>query len=405
MNTTATVSSANAAPRRRIMLVTTSLMRGGAETQVFLLARTFARRGHAVHVVSMRPPEAYQDDLRELGITFTSLGMRSGLPDPRGMLRLARAVRAWRPDVVHSHMVHANLLARITRIVAPMPVLISTAHNLTEGARWRELAYRYTDRLATLSTNVSQAAVDRFVAVGAVPEGRMRFVPNGLEPASFAPDPVRRERTREALALGDRFTWLAVGRLEAQKDYPTMLAATAEAASAHPSLTVLVVSDGPERATLEALRAQLGLTSEQVRFLGARSDVPDLMRAADAYLMSSAWEGLPMVLLEAAAAHLPIVATDVGGNADIVLAERSGVLVPAHQPAALAAAMTRVMASSDATRTAWGAEGATHVDRHFLLDRVVDDWEALYEACLGAGSGDGTGRAAAREAAARDRPT
>ena len=395
MNTTATMSSAHAAHRRRIMLVTTSLMRGGAETQVFLLAGTFARRGHAVHVVSMRPPEAYRDDLRELGIAFTSLGMRSGFPDPRGMLRLARAVRAWRPDVVHSHMVHANLLARITRILAPMPVLITTAHNLTEGARWRELAYRYTDRLATLSTNVCQAAVDRFVAVGAVPEGRMRFVPNGLEPAAFAPDPVRRERTREALGLGDRFAWLAVGRLEAQKDYPTMLAATAEATREHPSLTVLVVSDGPERAALEALRAQLGLTSEQVRFLGARSDVPDLMRAADAYLMSSAWEGLPMVLLEAAAAQLPIVATDVGGNADIVLAERSGVLVPAHEPAALAEAMTRVMASSEATRAAWGAEGAAHVDRYFLLDRVVDVWEALYEDALGASPGTGALREAA----------
>jgi len=402
MNTTATMRSAHAAPRRRIMLVTTSLMRGGAETQVFLLARSFARRGHAVHVVSMRPPEAYQDDLRELGIAFTNLRMRSGMPDPRGMLRLSRAVRAWRPDVVHSHMVHANLLARLTRILAPMPVLVTTAHNLTEGARWRELAYRYTDRLATLSTNVCQAAVDRFVAVGAVPEGRMRFVPNGLEPAAFAPDPVRRERTREALALGDRFTWLAVGRLEEQKDYPTMLAATVEAAREHPSLTVLVVSDGPERATLETLRERLGLTPDQVRFLGARSDVPDLMRAADAYLMSSAWEGLPMVLLEAAAAHLPIVATDVGGNADIVVAERSGVLVPAHAPAALAAAMTRVMASSDATRAAWGAEGAAHVDRHFLLDRVVDVWEALYEECLGGGRGVGASR---RPAGTSDRPT
>lgn len=365
-----------------MMLVTTSLMRGGAETQVFLLARTLAQRGHAVHIVSMRPPEAYQDDLETLGIAFTSLGMRSGRPDPRGLVRLARVVRAWRPDVVHSHMVHANLLARLTRPLAPMPVLITTAHNLTEGARWRELAYRLTDRLATLSTNVCQAAVDRFIAVGAVPAGRMRFVPNGLESAAFAPDPERRARTREALRLGERFCWLAVGRLDAQKDYPTMLAATAEAVREHPTLTVLVVSDGPERASLEAACVGLGFDDEQVRFLGARSDVPDLMRAADAYLMSSAWEGLPMVLLEASAAHLPIVATDVGGNADIVLPECTGLLVPAGDPASLAAAMTRVMALAPKTRAAWGAAGAGYVDEHFRLDRVVDTWEALYEACL-----------------------
>ena len=364
------------------MFVTTSLMRGGAETQVFLLARTLMQRGHVVHVVSMRPAEAYEDDLASQGIAFTSLGMRSGRPDPRGLVRLACAVHAFRPDVVHSHMVHANLLARLARPFAPMPVLITTAHNLSEGARWRELAYRLTDPLATLSTNVCQAAVDRFVEVGAVPRGRMRYVPNGLEPEAFAPDLTRRERTRAVLALGDRFIWLAVGRLEAQKDYPTMLEATAEAVREHPSLTLLVVSDGPERSSLEALRARCGLGDDEVRFLGARSDVPDLMRAADAYVMSSAWEGLPMVLLEASAAHLPIVATDVGGNADIVLAERSGVLVPAHDPAALASAMRRVMALPTDTRAAWGSAAAAHVDRHFRLERVVDVWESLYEECL-----------------------
>ncbi len=366
------------------MFVTTSLMRGGAETQVFLLARTLSLRSHAVHVVSMRPPEAYEEELRELGITFTSLGMRSGAADPRGLWRLARTVRAWKPDVVHSHMVHANLLTRLTRMVAPMPVLVSTAHNLTEGARWRELAYRLTDRLASLSTNVCQAAVDRFVAVGAAPPGRMRAVVNGLEPSAFAPDAERRQLKRSELGLGSSFTWLAVGRLEEQKDYPTMLAATASALEAEPGLVVLVVSDGPLRAALEQARERLGLTPEQVRFLGARADVPDLMRAADAYLMSSAWEGLPMVLLEASAAQLPIVATDVGGNSEVVLAERSGVLVPARDAAALAEAMKRVMALSSDERASWGAAGADHVDRNFLLERVVDTWESLYGELLAA---------------------
>ena len=364
--------------RPRIMFVTTSFMRGGAETQVFLLARALAQRGSPVHVVSLRAPEAYEDDLRQLGIAFTSLGMRSGVPDPRGVLRLARAVRTWRPDVVHGHMVHANLLARVTRLLAPVPVLVTTAHNLTEGGRGIELAYRFTDPLATLSTNVCQAAVQRFVAVGAVPAGRMRAVVNGLEPEAFAPDAERRARTRSDLGLHGRFAWLAVGRLDVQKDYPTMLAATTHAVAAHPELVVLVVGAGPAASALERERERLGLSADHVRFLGARADVPDLMRAADAYLMSSAWEGLPMVLLEASAAHLPIVATDVGGNAEIVVQDRNGALVPAREPHALAAAMTRLMALPVDDRAAMGAAGAAHVDEHFRLDRVVDTWEALY---------------------------
>ena len=102
----------------RIQFVTTSLMLGGAEGQVFLLAAEAKRRGHEVSMVTMRDPEAFEDELRTLGIPLHSLAMRRGVGDPRALVRLARLVRAERPDVVHSHMVHANLLARLTRLLA-----------------------------------------------------------------------------------------------------------------------------------------------------------------------------------------------------------------------------------------------------------------------------------------------
>ena len=102
------------------------------------------------------------------------------------------------------------------------------------------------------------------------------------------------------------------------------------------------------------------------------------MRAADGYVMSSAWEGLPMVLLEAAASGLPIVATDVGGNAEIVRDGATGRLVAAHDPAALAAAMTETMALPEAARQEWGRAARAHVAAEFDLERVVDSWIALY---------------------------
>jgi glycosyltransferase involved in cell wall biosynthesis len=360
----------------RVSFVTTSLMRGGAETQVFLLARTLRERGHAVQIVSMRPPEAYEEACAELGIELTTLAMRSGVPDPRALARLVRAWRGFRPVVAHAHMVHAVLLARLARPFARVPLLVSTAHNLTEGARWRELAYRATDRLGDLTTNVCQAAVDRYVAVGAAPRGRIVRMPNGLDVTHFDPDPAARARLRSALALpADAFAWLAVGRLEPQKDVPTLL----EAWRSLPDRAVLwLVGEGPLRAELEARRDALGLDPERVRFLGARTDVPDLMRAADGYAMSSAWEGLPMVLLEAAASGLPIVATDVGGNAEIVRDGASGRLVPAHDPAALAEALRATMALPDAERAAWGRAARAHVATEFALDAVVDAWLALY---------------------------
>lgn len=366
-----------------IMLVTTSITRGGAETQVFLLARELRARGHRVQVVSMRDAEAYEDELTELDVPFHSLGMRRGMPDPRAVFRLAGHVRHWRPQVVHSHMVHANLLARVARPFAWAPVQVSTAHNLTEGGRSRDAAYRATDALATLTTNVCRDCVERFVRVGAVPRRKIRYMPNGLDVAAFRADAGGRGRIRDELGLGDDFLWLAVGRLDRQKDYPTMLRAIRRAREQGRGFKVAVVSNGPQLNALKQLAAELGLTDEQVRFLGQRADVPDLMSAADGYLMSSAWEGLPMVLLEASAAGLPIVTTDVGGNREIVRPNESGELVAPGDPDGLAAAMTRVMAMPPDQRRAWGETARRHVDSTFRIDRIAVRWEELYRELLG----------------------
>jgi glycosyltransferase involved in cell wall biosynthesis len=365
------------------MLVTTSLMLGGAETQVFLLATRLARRGHPVHVVSMRVIEAHGAELADAGVACTSLDMRPGMPDPLALWRFARIIRAWRPDVVHSHMVHANLLARLARPIAPVPVQVSTAHNLSEGARWREWAYRATDRWCDLTTNVCQAAVDRYVRVGAVPAGKIVRVPNGLDSRDFRRDPEVGRRVRRELGVGDDvFLWLAVGRIEPQKDYPTLLTALRRLeVPATGALTLLVGSGGLAEEIAEEIRAA-GLGEDRLRLLGSRSDVPDLLSAADAYVMSSAWEGLPMVLLEAAASRLPVVATNVGGNDEIVLHERTGLLVPAGDPGALADAMARTMKAAPAQRLAWGDAGAAHVRDEFDLDRVVGRWVAIYDDLL-----------------------
>lgn len=358
-------------------------MRGGAETQVFLLARTLAFRGHHVHVVSMIEPEEYVAELADAGVGVTSLRMRRGAADVRGLWRLARVVRRERPQVVHGHMIHANLMARLARLLAWSPVLVSTAHNLVEGGRVHDLAYRITDPLTTLTTNVAQSAVDRFVRVGAVPKHRIRRMPNGLDVGSFDRDATVRARTRDALGAGERFLWLSVGRLDTQKDYGLLLRAVASAPAPEQGRLVCIAGSGPLEKELAAEAARMGLADGTVRFLGARSDVRALLAAADGFVLSSAWEGLPMVLLEAAAASLPAVVTDVGGDAEVVLHERTGLVVPPHDPDALAAAMRHLETLSVAERAAWGDAARAHVVAEFDLDHVVDRWEALYGELLG----------------------
>src|SRR5690554_1821829 len=166
----------------------------------------------------MIAPTASLEKLDKLGIEFKHLGMRKGIPDLRAIYRLRLILKQFKPDVVHSHMVHANILARMTRLFIRMPVLIATAHNSMEGGWIRTLLYRITDPLCELTTNVSQDAVDRYIRIRAVPKHKIRLMPNGVNANLFSKGDEATAIVREEWGLKDEFIWLAVGRLTEAKD-------------------------------------------------------------------------------------------------------------------------------------------------------------------------------------------
>jgi glycosyltransferase involved in cell wall biosynthesis len=279
-------------------------------------------------------------------------------------------------------MVHANLMARAVRLVAPVPALLSTIHNIYEGGPLRMAAYRLTNGLVDHMTSISQAAADRFIRERIIPKDLLTVVPNGVDPELFQRVPAeQRDELRRSLGLGGEFAWLAVGRFEVAKDYPNMLRAFVTVHERYLEAVLLLVGKGSLQGETEALVRELNLAAA-VRFLGVRNDVPALTSVADAYVMSSAWEGMPMVLLEAAAGGLPIVATRVGGNQEVVLDGDSGFLAPPRDPRALASAMIRLMELTDAERRAMGERGREHVRAHYGLARVVERWEGLYHDVL-----------------------
>lgn len=366
----------------RIVLLSTSMGMGGADQLVLSAAQELRSRGHEVLLVSLTSLGPMGLEARSLGIPTESLEMPRGFPDPRGLVRLTRLVRAWRPDVIHSHMVHANLMARAMRLFVRVPALVSTIHNIYEGGRLLMAGYRLTNDLADQMTIVSQAAADRFVREGIVPADLLRVIPNGVDTDQFRDVPASaRDSLRRSLGLEHQFVWVAVARFETSKDHPTMLRAFARVRERYPETVLLLVGQGSLRAETEALARGLGL-GRGVQFLGVRRDVPELMSAADGYLMSSAWEGMPVVLLEAASAGLPIVATSVGGNDEVVCNEESGFLVPARDPDALGQAMVRLIELSAAQRRSMGERGREHVRIRYGLSRMVGEWEDVYREVL-----------------------
>jgi glycosyltransferase involved in cell wall biosynthesis len=373
-------------PARKLLMVITSLGFGGADTQLVALARTLRSRGWEVTVVSMIAPTAHQDRLAAVGIPVHSLGMRRRVPDPRALFRFRRLLRRFQPDVVHSHMVHANLLARLTRCIAPVPVLVCTAHNTREssergGPTWhKELLYRLTDGLADQTTIVCEAGFEHYVKRKAVLAARLKVIPIGVDCELFAPDPEKRLRARLDLAIPDgHFVFLAMGRMVVQKDYPNLLRAAVLLRDR--PWTLLIAGHGPLQSEIQRLSRELGL-SGRVRFVGVNPDVRPWFLASDSFVMSSAVEGMPVVLLEAAASGLPAVVTSAGGSGEVVVSGKTGFVVPTNNDRALARAMERMLDMSPARRMQFAADARRRALSDFEIGQVVSRWETLYDSCF-----------------------
>ena len=345
----------------KILLVVTGLGVGGAERLVTGLADRFVADGHEVVLAYfLGEPSFLPADSRvrsvNLHLDRHPIGLLAGL------WRLRRLIQEFRPDVVNSHLVHANVLARLLRLVTPMRRLVSSAHNTNEEGRFRMLAYRLTDRLADVSTNVSDEAVAAFIEQGALRCGRMVTVHNGIDIDAFSFDADGRNKIRSELAVEEEApVLLAVGRLWEQKDYPNLLTALAKLKASGYAPILLIVGDGPLRDELAGMAVSLGV-AEQIRWLGVRHDVQAFLSACDVFVLSSAWEGFGLVVAEAMACERVVVATDSGGVREVV--GDVGCLVPPRDSDAMAEALEHALTISREKR-----EQIRHLSRARIIER------------------------------------
>jgi glycosyltransferase involved in cell wall biosynthesis len=362
-----------------VMVIPTLDRMAGAERQLMLLAVGMRRRGRRVTAVALEGTGgAAAAELHAAGVDFLSLGMRKGLADPRGWTRFIGWLRRNKPNVVHAHLPHAAWLARWSRLFAPMPVVIDTLHSSSTGGPGRRLGYRLSRGLPDQVTAVSQSVADAHVSARMVRSAALTVLPNGVSVEEWRPDAQVRAEVRREMGLADEFLWLAAGRLETVKDFPTLLKAMA---AVSPPARLVIAGDGPLLQNLARMVSRLGL-HERVKFLGFEPNVKRWFQAADGFVLSSRWEGLPMALLEAAACALPAVATDVPGSREVVLDGETGTLVPPADASALAWAMTDLMRTSPEERRRMGACARQRAMEQFSLEACFDRWDELYCALL-----------------------
>lgn len=352
---------------------------GGAERQLLLLAPGMVRMGWQVAVVALSGSGREAGDaLRSCGVEFLSLRMKKGWADPRGWWKLERFLRRWRPRIVHTHLPHATWMARWSRLITPVPVLLDSLHTTATGGWTRRFGYRVSRWLTDLTTAVGPAVAEAWLDASTLGAERLAILPNGIEMGRFSSDSAARAHIRQLLGMNQEFLWLAVGRMEAVKDFSTLLRGFAGAAnSAH----LAIVGNGAEQPALRALAAELQI-EERVHFPGFQPEIAPWFAAADAFVSTSLWEGLPMGLLEAGAAGLPAVATDVPGIRDALQDAETGLLVPPRNPEALRCAMNTLMDLPMEKRRAMGADARKFVGRHFRMESVLRQWDSLYNELL-----------------------
>jgi len=352
---------------------------GGAERQMMLLAKGLRGRGWRVSVVALSGAggEAAAE-LTAAGVTFLSLHMRKGLADPRGWMRFNRWLRRERPDVVQAHLPHAAWLARWSRVAAPMRVLVDTLHSSSTGTLGRRFGYRFSNWLPDRVTAVSAAVAQAHLQARMVTAARLAVLPNGVDLETWKPDAEVRNAFRRVLGLQGKFLWFAAGRLDPVKDYGMLLQAMVDVPEA---ANLVIAGSGPMENELHRLSDELGL-EDRVQFLGFEPNVLRWMRVANGFVLASRWEGLPMVVLEAAACGVPAVATDVPGTHEVVVDGKTGLLAAQGSAKALAAAMTRMMEMPGEERRAMGERARQFVQEHYSLGAALDRWEALYAELL-----------------------
>ena len=326
----------------RVAYVIGELGKGGAEYQLYELLRGLDRRRFAPTVFVLAGNGHWVEPIRQLGIEVREIpGSRS--TDPGRLRRLRAHLRSTRPHVLHTILWSGNSYGRLASIGLGIPLVITAERNVIARPPWQVRLERVLDRWTDCYLVNSQAIADTLMHRQGLPGGKMRVVHNGIDLSgvpAFDPD---RRAARAALGLDPARRLVAgVGRLEEQKDYPTFLAAAAQVAAAARDVDFVIAGTGALRDQLEAQAERLGLTG-RVRFLGLRHDVPALLAAVDVLALTSRWEGLPNVVIEAMATGAVAVATDVGGCRELIVDGESGLIVPPGQPEAVARAVLDVL--------------------------------------------------------------
>lgn len=370
------------ARRARIVYLSHAFMVGGAEEMVLNLVRHLPDRFEpSVTCINQAGPIG--EEIRNTGVPFSVLGLDPGLRHPWHVRGIERHLRQLQPDIVHTFLLTASLYGRLAAILARVPIVIGTEVNIYERKKAHHvlaerLLMRGTDRVVVSAESVREFYVRQIHADPA----KVDVIYNAVDWSQLQTT-TSRDAMRSAIGAPANAPLAGIiARLTEQKAHRHLFEAMASTPGLS-SLHLVVVGDGELRDDLRARAERLGI-SARVHFLGARRDLGDLLAAIDLFVMPSLWEGLPLSMVLAMGAGLPVIATRVAGIPEVVRDGTTGLLVPPADVPALGAALARLV-SDPALRRSLGAAAAAFVRPRFGVDGYVDAVSGLYDRLLAEG--------------------
>lgn len=366
-----------------------SKMTGAAGSEGHLLALLPGLRARGVDarlwmlVEPGNPVQDYVDRAEALGVPVERVIIRRHF-DPELWRRLAVRLRDARPDLVHTHLIHADLYGIPAARWAGVRGVVSSRHNDDRFRRWLPVRVlsRWLWRQADAGIAISEAIRRFAIAYEGVSPQKIHTIHYGLDPASVHAPPDARTRLRQELGLpADAPLVGSVCRLIEQKGLDNALDGFAQVAAEFPAAHYAIAGDGPLRGALEAQAARLGV-ADRVHFLGWRADAPAIFAALDVLLAPSRWEGFGLVFLEAMALGVPVISTRVSAIPEVIADGETGWLVPPDDPAAIAGALRAALVDPD-ERCRRGEAGRARLESQFTVDAMVERTLAVYRGVVG----------------------
>jgi glycosyltransferase involved in cell wall biosynthesis len=363
------------AVRLRVLQVIPTLVRGGAEKQLAMLSAGLPRDRFDVHVAVLTHTGPLEESLRSAGIPVTVIGKRWKL-DPIAYLKLQRHIKSLQPDIVHTWLFAANAYGRQAAIAARVPHIVAGERCVDP---WKGQGQLAIDRMLTTRTDriaVNSSGIVEFYVGKGLPREKFVVIPNGI-PSAAAVTLSREEVLNELNLPSDSRLIAAVGRLWPQKGLKDLIWACDLLKCIRNDVHLLIIGEGPQRWRLERFRDHVQI-GDRVHFLGERSDVPQLLPHCECLWLGSSYEGQSNAIMEAMNAGLPVVATDIPGNRDLVIPGETGFLVDVGDRAAFAQ-KTQMLLTDPARARQMGQAGLSRVHDHFSVEQMINRHVALYE--------------------------